>query len=307
MSIALSDIELNWNGKVSEVLFHPYVAKIAVPMNAEMSGQGIGMNKYKGLAWAAGYGGRTDVKLRFDPETPHVTSVDYTVPKQQTSRYIDRGDWEAYLLRGIDATNGIAVQMLGEIQDQQNYTVLQGWAPDGTNYVTLGMYQVAANSNAGSSFGSYNGALSTVSTLIGMLQQDKIYSDDGYNLFVNPTEKQKLAASTSTNSGVREWVQVLDALNEQTDNYGGVKPGRIISTPCITAGTCMVAPVASEINRKYFELIEAQAVYNNIWYDDGNEKDGNIKCRQVSSLFPTFPGLNSSNKTDAVAIGTTVT
>ncbi|MFA6719556.1 MAG: hypothetical protein WCS15_10790 [Prevotella sp.] len=306
MSIALSDIELNWNGKVSEVLFHPYVAKMAMPLNQEMSGQGIGMMKYKGLAWAAGYGGRTDVKLKFDKETPHIGSVDYTVPKQMTSRYIDRGDWEAYLLRGIDATNGIAVQMLGEVQDQQNYTVLQGWAPDGINYVTLGMYQVAANSDAGSSFGTYKGALTTVGTLIGKLQQDKIYSDDGYNLFINPVEKMKLVTS-GTNEGIREWPQVLDALNEQTDNYGGVKPGRIISTPCITAGTCMVAPVASEINRKYFELIEPQTVYNNIWYEDGNSKDGNIRCRQVASLFPTFPGLNSSNKTDAIAIGTTVT
>lgn len=306
MSIALSDIELNWNGKVSEVLFHPYVAKIAMPLNAEMSGQGIGMMKYKGLAWAAGYGGRTDVKLKFDKETPHITSVDYTVPKQMTSREVDRGDWEAYLLRGIDATNGIAVQMLGEIQDQQNYTVIQGWAPDGTNYVTLGMYQVANNPSSGSDFSTYGGALTTVSTLIGLLQADKIYSDDGYNLFVNPTNKLELAASTSTNSGLREWGQVLDALNEQTDNYGGVKPGRIISTPCITAGTCMVAPVASEINRKYFELIEPQTVYNNIWYEDGNAKDGNIKCRQVASLFPTFPGLDSSNKTDAIAIATTI-
>lgn len=307
MSIALSDIELNWNGKCAEVLFSPYVAKMAMPLDAESSGQGIGMRKYKGLAWAAGYGGRTDVKLKFDVETPHIGSVDYTVPIQQTSRYVERGDWEAYLLRGINATNGIATQMLGEIQDLQNYTVLQGWAPDNTNYVTLGMYQVARNSNAGSSFGTYNGALSTVGTLIGMLQSDKIYSDDGYNLFINPTQKQKLVASNSPNSGVREWGQVIDALNEQTDNYGGVKPGRIISTPCITAGTCMVAPVASEINRKYFELIEAQSVYNNIWYEDGNSLDGNIKCRQVSSIFPTFPGLGSDNKTDAVAIGTTVT
>jgi hypothetical protein len=168
------------------------------------------------------------------------------------------------------------------------------------------MYQVAANSDAGSSFGTYKGALTTVGTLIGKLQQDKIYSDDGYNLFINPVEKMKLVTS-GTNEGIREWPQVLDALNEQTDNYGGVKPGRIISTPCITAGTCMVAPVASEINRKYFELIEPQTVYNNIWYEDGNSKDGNIRCRQVASLFPTFPGLNSSNKTDAIAIGTTVT
>jgi len=306
MSIALSDIELNWNGKVSEVLFNPYVAKLAMPLNPEQSGQGIGMNKYKGLAWAAGYGGRTDVKLKFDKETPHVASIDYTVPKQMSSREIDRGDWESYMARGIDATNGIAVQMLGEIQDQQNWTTIQGWAPDGTNYVTLGMYQVANNSDAGSDFSTPGGALATVGKLIGMLQIDKIFSDDGYNLFVNPANKQELAASYYANSGVREWGQVLDSLNEQTDNYGGVKPGRIISTPCITAGTCMVAPVASEINRKYFELIEAQAVYNNIWYIDGNEKDGDIRARQVASLFPTFPGLNSSNKTDAIAIGTTI-
>ena len=306
MSVALYDIEVNWDNKVTEVLFNPYIAKMAMPLNAEMSGQGIGMNKYTGLAYAAGYGGRTDVKLKFDMETPHIGKVDYVVPKQMSSRYIDRGDWESYLLRGVDATNGIAVQMLGEIQDQQNQTVIQGWAPDGTNYVTLGMYQVAGNSDVGSSFATPGGALTTVGILIGMLQTDKVYSDDGYNLFINPIQKQKLAASYHTGSGVREWNQVIDSLNEQTDNYGGVKPGRIFSTPYITAGTCMVAPVASEINRKYFELIEAQTVYNNIWYVDGNDTDGDVKARQVGSLFPTFPGLDSTNKTNAVAIGTSV-
>jgi hypothetical protein len=304
MTNALKDIQLIWDRKVSEVLTKPYIAKMVMPLNTEMSGKGIGMTRYKGLAYAKGYGGRTSFALEFDVETPDITQTDYNVPKQFSSRTIKRDIYESFLLDGIPIGTDMAVQMLSEVQLQQNATVVDGWKPDGTNYAVLGMYQVANNSAAGSSFGSYGGALATVSTLIGLLQADDIYSYDGYNLIVNPTQKAALLARYST-TGIEEYPQVVDLLN--IDVPDGSKPGRIIPCSNITAGTCIVAPTAIVANRKYFELIEAQTPYNNLWWVDGNSKDGDIKTRMVSSLFPTFKHLTSGNKDDCIAIGTAIT
>ncbi|MFZ2499544.1 hypothetical protein [Methanosarcina sp.] len=303
MTIALGEIELNWDGKVSQVLSNPYVAKMAMPLDAEESGKGIGMNTYKGLAYAPGYGGRISFKLEFDPETPHIKAKDYNVPIQQSSRVLDRRDFESYVLRGINVTSDIAVQMLDDVLEKQNLTVIDGWKPNGT-YATYGMYQVANISDAGNSFATPGGAQKTVSTLIGKLQKANIYSDDGYNLFVNPDENAKVLASANATSGLREYPIVVDILNQGVAD--GTKPGRIIPTTAITAGTCMVAPTAAERNKKFFKLVEAQIPYNNLWYVDGNEKDGDIKARQVGSLFPTFAQLDDSGKTNCIAKGTAV-
>jgi len=301
MANALKDIELNWNKKVSEVLYHPYVAKMVMPLNPEMSGRGIGMTRYKGIAYATGYGGRTSFSLEMDYDVPDITQTDYNVPKQLSSRVLKRDIYESFLLDGIPLGSDMAIQMLSEVQQQQNATVIDGWKPDGTNYAVLGMYQVANNSmGAGSSFATYKGALTTVSTILGLLQADDIYSYDGYNLIINPAEKAELLASYST-AGIAEYGQVIDLLN--VDVPDGSKPGSIIATPYMTAGTAMVAPTATQANRKYFELIEAQTPYNNLWFVDGNSRDGDIRTRQVGSLFATFKHL-VSNKDNCIGIAT---
>lgn len=297
MGIALEEIEINWNGRVAQILQNPYVANICMPINPEMSGQGIGMNKYKGLAWAPGYGGKTSFKLEWDPETPNMLSVDYDVPIQQSTREILRRDFQTYLNRGIPATSAIAQQMLIEVKEQQNLTMIQGWDPEGQgNYATLGMYNVAssATTDAGSSFSTNGGARNTAAKLIGLLKKQKIFSTEGYNMFLNPADNATLMASYSS-VGIPEYIQVLDQLNFGV--LGGGRPGQIIETPAITAGTCMVAPTASENNRVFFETIVPQTVYNNLWYEDGNVTDGNIRCRQVSSIFPTFARLDKSTMT----------
>lgn len=300
----LSEFKKIWDNEVDQLLTNPYVAKMAMPLNTEQSGKGIGQDTYNGLAYTAGYGGRTSFQLEFDPESVNVTSKSWNVPIQFSSRVMTRKDFESFKLKGIPISTDIARMMLDEVLEQQNQTILQGWKPDGNNYAVLGMYNVANNSDACSSFATPGGAIATVSKLIGMLQTDKIFSDDGYNLFLNPAENAKLLASYYSNSGLRERPLVLDLLNEGVT--GGGQPGQIISTTAMTAGTCMVAPVASQRNRKFFELIEPQTPYNNLWYVDGNSLDGDIKCRQVASLFPTFKKLDSSNKTDCIAIGTSI-
>ena len=306
MTNVLKDLELIWNKVVTMNLYNPFVAKMAMPLNSELSGRGIGQTTYKGIAYASGYGGRTSFSLEMDYEVPELTQVNYSVPKQFSSRVMRRDIYESFLLDGIPIGTDLAIQMMNEIQQQQNATVLIGWTPDGTNYAVLGMYNVANNTyGASGSFGTYGNALKAVSNAIGLLNADNIYSDDGYNMFLNPVEKTKILASHST-VGTPEYGQVIDLLN--VDVASGGKPGKIISSPNITAGTGMICPTATPGNRKYFELIEPQVPYNNLWYVDGNSKDGDIRCRQVASLFPTFKHLSESvaNKDDCICTLTSI-
>lgn len=296
MANALSELSTKMDAKIAPVLQNPYIAKMTMPLNEEESGKGIGLTTYKGIAYASGYGGRTSLELEFDPEGVDVTSKDYKVPIQQSSRTIKRRDYESFLLAGVGINTDIAVDMLGEVQQQQNATVIDGWKPDGTNYAVLGMYQVANISVTGATAETFGNALGAVSDGIAALQAKNIYSTAGYNFYVNPAQAGEINGNYS--NGVAERDLILKNLN--MDVPDGSMPGKIITSTNLPDGAGMVAPTADKSNARFFELVEAQVPYNNLWFKDGNEKDGDILARQVSSLFPTFKRLNSSNKTDCV-------
>lgn len=159
---------------------------------------------------------------------------------------IRRSTYEIFKARGtpIDTTTALsAAYIVGKKEDA---AILQGWAPDGTNYRTNGLYRSAGNQfSTPKDFGTYGYATDAVGGAIAMIEDDDAEAN-AYNLTLNPIQRGELRVSRSAN-GVLEEPDIMGILNP---NGGSV--GRIWTSKRITAGTGLITPV--DPARQYIEL-----------------------------------------------------
>jgi hypothetical protein len=73
----------------------------------------------------------------------------------------------------------------------------------------------------------------------------------------------------------------------------------ILESNDLTTGTAMVTPIASQVNRKYFDLIEAQAPMNRVFVV-GDPDTSPVHIRQVAALTQRFKHLDSSGNDPCV-------
>ncbi|MHC1599552.1 MAG: encapsulin [Candidatus Methanospirareceae archaeon] len=286
MANTLNSLGKVWDKAIQPVLREQSIGRKLIPLNTTLSGKGIGMTSVALMSYAATSGAVVNYNIQNDiEETVDVTTGVLKIPVQQDDRTIDRRAWETFKMSGIPIDSDMAMDMAANITAAEDAIIIDGWKPDGTNYETLGMYQIADNTYAGSGFETYGNALSTVANGIGELRADKIYSM-GWNLTLNHVQYAELTASYSTN-GISEYEQVMKLLN-----YGGAG-GQILETSNVTAGTGMLSPVASTSNLRFFDLIEAQAPKHELWFEDPKDT-GPIKSRLLGAVVPRFKHLDTS-------------
>ena len=289
MANALKDLGKAWDADIVAVLGEQTIGRKLIPKNETLSGKGIGMTSVETRAYTA----RSDAVINYDIQEDIEDAVDITsktlkIPVQQDDARIKRRDWEAYKLAGVPIDNDIAIDMAANVAEKEDAMIINGWAPDGTNYVVNGMYQVANNTFGGAGFETAGKALAAVANAISLLRADKIYSV-GWNLVLNPVQYGELEASYSTTLGL-EYDAVLKMLNRNAPG----SPGRIYESSSIVAGTGMVAPVATAANKRFFDLVIAQEPKHDIWYET-SEDTGPIRARLLGALVPRFKHLDGSD------------
>lgn len=303
MTNALAELGKRWDDAIVPVLRANSIGKMLMPVNPELSGKGLGVLTIETMKYVARSAAAINYDIQQDIEdTVDITSTPLSIPVQQDDVKIKRRDWEAYIEKGVPIENDLALDMAANIAAQQSTLIADGWKPDGSNYAVKGMYQVANNTVSGSSFATYGNALSAVASAISELKNDAIYSP-GYNLTVATSQHAELEASYTT-AGVSEYEQVLKMLNR--DAAPNTMPGRIIEGTDLTDGTAMVSPIATQENRRFFDIIETQEPEHHLWYKDGNVKTGDIMVRQVGAMIPRFKHLNSSGKDDCICTITSI-
>lgn len=195
---------------------------------------------------------------------------------------VPRDSWDAMKNRNVALDTAAmlsAAQMVGVDEDQ---LVIDGWKPDGTNYVITGLYQSANNDySTGKDFGTYGYATDAVAGAMALLEADYVYPP--YNLVLNAVQMNELRASRSAN-GVREMPEILELLND------GVGPGKIFSTPAIADTTGLVIPV--DAARAYLELIVPRDMQNTLGEDS--------KIPDISPIYGTtfelvYPHIKQTN------------
>ena len=295
MANALAELGKQWDDVIVPVLQTNAIGKMLMPINTDLSGKGLGALSIDTFNYVArgsaqiSYNIQQNIEDRVD-----ITVGDLKIPVLQDDVVIPRRDWDAYALRGVPLEDDIANDMAAKVATQMTSLVVMGWKPDGTNYTIKGMYQVADNTVAGSDFDTFGNALKTVAAAISKLKEDGIYSA-GYNLGLSSLNYAELLGSYSS-AGVSEYEAVLNMLN--ADATGQI--GRVFDCGDLAAGTGMVAPVASQENRRYFDIVEPQEPTFSLWYADGNTESGDVKTRLLGAAVPRFKHLDSSGKDDCV-------
>lgn len=270
------------------------IGKKLIPINGDLSGKGLGVLTVKTMRYVARAEASNSYDIQQDIEdTVDVDSIDTRIPVQQDDVKIKRRDWDAYALQKIPLENDLAIDMAGNIALKQTTIVVDGWKPTGS-YKIKGMYQVAGNSVEATSFDAFKGAIKTFAACVTKLKTSKIYSQ-GYNAVVASDIMAELEASCS-DAGIQEMDLALNILNRAAP--AGSKPGQIYESPDLADGTGFVAPIASQENLRYFDLIETQQPKNHLWFDNGNEQSGDVYVRQLAALVPRFKHLNKTTLTD---------
>lgn len=266
------------------------IGKMLMPINPALSGQGLGVLSVETFNYVARAEAVTDYDIQQNIGDPvDIQGKIIKIPVQQDDAIIKRRNWDAYINKGVPIQNDLAQDMAVNIALQQTKVIVDGWAPNGTDFMIKGLFKVAKNTHSGADSGTFGNMLKNVTQSIGVLKGEKVYSL-GYNFTIPSFNMAELEASIQY--GVKETTLILEALNRGLPP--GQQPGQIYESPDLTAGTGFVSPVATPENMRFFDIVETQIPVNQLWYQDGNEESGDVNVRQIGALVPRFKHLTSS-------------
>lgn len=289
MPNALITIGRHLDREIIPVLKAESVIRKLIPLNTDLSGKGIGMTSVSTFNYTATGGASTDYKIsESQSDTIDITEDVLNIPVQQQEITVDARTWASLTANGTNIESDAMQEMASNISAEQDTNGIAGWKPDGTNIEIDGLYSVAGNTYGGATFGTYGNAIKAVTNAKKLLKADKVYST-AYNLTLHGDQFAELDGSIST-TGVEEWKQVLRVLNNGSLTGGG----EIIESNDLTAGQAMVTPIASQENKRYFDLIEAQSPMNKLFVV-GDPETSPMHVRQVAALTQRFKHLDDSN------------
>lgn len=284
MVSALEAIGKYLDREIVPVLKSQSIIRKLIPLNTQLSGKGIGLTAVETFNYAATGGASTDYMIQeHQSDTMDVTSDTLKIPVQQQEITIDARTWKMMIANGTKIESDSAAEMAANISVEQDTNGIQSWKPDGTNVEIDGLYSVAGNTYAGATFGTYGNAILAATNAKKELKADNIRSN-AYNLTLHGDQYAELEGSLST-TGVEEMPQVKRILGAG---------GEVFESNDLTAGTGMVTPIASQENKRFFDLVEAQAPINRVFVI-GDPETSPVHIRQVAAMTQRFKHLDSSD------------
>ena len=269
MANTLADISNEFDKKLIQPLQKRAIGRKLIGVNQDLSGKGVGMESVD--VWSLSDIADATIAMGLPDQfgdTADVTGDTLNIPILSEPFNIPRRMYESFKLKDINIDAQLAILAAFKVQEKEEALLLNGWAPDGTNYLIDGLYQAANNTEAtADDFGTYGNALQKISLAKTLLEDDTIYGP--YNLVLNTAQYNELLKSETT-TGTEEWAKVLKLLNDGEDSG----PATIYSSSVIAAGTGMMLPVADET---YFDIVEPQGIKNEL-----NEKS------ELGSNSPLF-------------------
>lgn len=201
---------------------------------------------------------------------------------------VDRDAMNAFALQNVPLDSAAAVSAAQVVGVMEDTAIIDGWKPQGTDYVMNGLYQSAGISyDTTQSFATYGKAKTAVTALMSLLEAVHVYPP--FNLSLNPTQHGELVMSEST-TGTEEYPRILRIINGNAD--GG--PGRIFSTSDIAAGKGMLTPV--DPARVYIELLNPQPVRNVLGEDSKMPGISDITGTTYEALYVNVKQANAIGK-----------
>lgn len=198
---------------------------------------------------------------------------------------VDRDAFDVWKERGVALDAAAAVSAAQVIAVEEDTAIIDGWKPDGTNYVMDGLYQSAGQDLTTTlDFGTYGNAKKAVAGGLAALEAVFVYPP--FNLTLNPVQHGELVMSEST-SGIEEYPRIIKVLNGNVD--GG--SGRIFSSPAVADGTGLLSPV--DPARVYIELLNPQPVRNVLGEDSKMPGISDITGTAYEALYVNVKQVNA--------------
>jgi uncharacterized linocin/CFP29 family protein len=237
-----------------------------LPLNTRIAGRGIKNVDYYSITEMS------DAMITYDIDTGeastdniNVSVTNIAIPVIKKHFKIPRRDFDAFENQGIPFDTAAALSAGAMVTKAENSLGVQGWKRDGSAYQINGLYQAAGNTTAGSSFGTFGGALTSIADALALFDADNVFADS-WNLTLNSVQRRELQKSVST--GIVEEELVRKVLGPQGD---------IFVSNDLVAGTGLLTPV--DTSGQYFDLINPDGPKTVIGEDS--------KLPEYSDLFGT--------------------
>ena len=238
------------------------------------------------------------MKLSENSDTIGLTNDTLPIPVIHKEFDIDRRDIASSKRSGLPLDTTSADTAAEQVAISEDDLIIQGWAPDGSNYDYNGLYQGAGNDySTTKDFGTAGNAMAAVKGAIALLLADKVYPP--YNLVLNDVQFSEILGPRATTSERTELDVVRDMLRGNDGSGGSTQfsapgGGNIFITPAMTAATGLVAAAP---NTRYADLVIASDIATEF---EVLQKSKNVFGRVFESMIPRIKQANAFCKLSSI-------
>lgn len=207
----------------------------------------------------------------------------FTVPAQAYQAYKSEG-------KAIDTAAAVsAAYVVGQIEDAM---IINGWAPDGTNYEIDGLYEAAGTTATGATWATAGNCIKSVQAGISALEDLGVSGP--YHLLVHKDQAKELRGNVLSGSG-REIKQVLEMMNNDDPN---MHEGKIWQCHDMTADYAILIPV--DPARVYFELVNPVLIHTELGVDSKKPKSSAVYGHVWEVMVPIIKQTTAICKIDTI-------
>ena len=221
-----------------------------------------------------------------------VTTARKQIPIPHKSFKVPRQSYLAFKTEGkaLDSAAAVsAAYVVGQIEDAM---IINGWAPDGTNYEIEGFYQAAGTSATGATFATAGNCIKSVETGISALEDLGVSGP--YHLLLHKDQAKELRGNVITGVG-REIKQVTEMMNNDDPN---MHEGKIWQCHDMTAANAILIPV--DPARVYFELVNPVLVHTELGVDSKKPESSAIYGHVWEVMVPVIKQTTAICKIDTI-------
>jgi uncharacterized linocin/CFP29 family protein len=207
----------------------------------------------------------------------------FTVPAQMYQAYKSEG-------KAIDTAAAVsAAYVVGKIEDAM---IINGWAPDGSNYEIEGLFEAADTTATGADFGTKGNCIISVQAGISALEDLGVSGP--YHLLLHKDQAKEIRGNVLTGSG-REITQVIEMMNNDDPN---MHEGKIWQCHDMTADYAILIPV--DPARVYFELVNPVLIHTELGVDSKKPKSSAIYGHVWEVMVPVIKQTTAICKIDTI-------
>ena len=192
--------------------------------------------------------------------------------------------------KALDTAGAVSASyVVGQIEDTM---IINGWAPNGTNYEVEGLYQAADTSATGATWATAGNCIKSVQTGISALED--IGVSGPYHLLLHKDQAAELRGNVITGVG-REVKQVSEMMNNDDPN---MHEGKIWQCHDMTAANAILIPV--DPARVYFELVNPVLIHTELGVDSKKPQSSDIYGHVWEVMVPIIKQKTAICKIDTI-------